>query len=316
VRDTPRAEEGAVRIRPAVPAVVVALLLALLSACTGTSGDPAPESGASAEVLHLVSYDFREHQVLVEVYAEAARRAGVPVEVQHDAGTREILAPALSQGLVDVLVDYLGTSLAFARPDTTPENRTPAELHAALASVMGPRGVTVLRPSGAEDKNGFAVTEAFRREQDVATLSDLAPMAAELRFGGPPECPERRFCLPGLERVYGLEFGEVFAMPSRAATADALVSGQIDVGLLETTDARVAGSGLVLLADDRGLQPHENVVPLVRTEALERWGDRLSTAFDDVSARLTTGDVVRLNRAVELQGFSVREAAVLWWDDA
>ena len=30
-------------------------------------------------------------------------------------------------------------------------------------------------------------------------------------------------------------------MPSRAATVEALLAGQIDVGLLETTDARLAG---------------------------------------------------------------------------
>ena len=295
-----------------VPAVALVLVV-LLAACSGT---PAPPARTAGETLRMASYDFRENQVLVEVYAEAARRAGVPVEVQHDAGTREILAPALAQGVVDVLVDYLGTALAFADPDGTPQEGTRAELHAALGSALTARGIAVLRPAGAEDKNGFAVTAAFVQRHDVASLSGLAPLAADLRFGGPPECPERPFCLPGLEREYGLQFGEVLSMPSRAATADALISGQIDVGMLETTDARLSGSGLVLLADDRGLQPHENVVPLVRTDALERWGDRLQTAFDDVSARLTTSDVVGLNRALELFGLAPREAALRWWDES
>ena len=301
------------RHRRAAPTVVLVLLV-LLAACTAAAPDPSPSTGGPDEVLRLASYDFRENQVLVEVYAEAARRAGVPVAVQHDAGTREILAPALSQGAVDVLVDYLGTALAFASPDTSPEQRTQTELHAALASALSSRGVAVLRPALAEDKNGFAVTEAFVRRHDVATLSGVAALASDLRFGGPPECPERPYCLPGLRRVYGVEFGEVLSMPSRAATADALIGGQIDVGLLETTDARLAGPGLLLLADDRGLQPHENVVPLVRMDALERWGDQLRTAFDDVSARLTTGGVVRLNREMELQGLSPQEAASRWWE--
>jgi osmoprotectant transport system substrate-binding protein len=304
-----------VRHSPPARAVVLVLvlLLALLVGCTGTSTAPAPVAGTPAEELRLASFDFRENQILVELYAEAARRAGVPVAVQHDAGTREILAPALAQGVVDVLVEYLGAALAFALADEAPVEGTPQELHAALGSALSARGITVLRPAVAEDKNGFAVSEAFRRRHGVVTLSDLSPLASDLRFGGPPECPERPSCVPGLRRVYGLEFGEVLAMPSRAATADALVSGQIDVGMLETTDARLIGSSLVLLADDRELQPHENVVPLVRSEALDRWGERLRTAFDDVSARLTTGDVVRLNRAVELLGRTPREAALEWW---
>jgi osmoprotectant transport system substrate-binding protein len=290
-------------------------VLALLPACGGDPETaPTPGTTSPAAALRFASYDFRENQILVEVYAEAARRAGVPVEVEHGVGTREVVSPALAQGVVDAVVDYTGTALSFARPDAAPARRTPEELHAALELTLGARGVTVLRAAEAEDKNGFVVTTAFAGDHAVTTLSDLVPLAPELRFGGPPECPERPFCLPGLQQVYGLEFAEVRAMPSRAATAEALHGGQIDVGMLETTDARLSGSSLVLLGDDRGLQPHENVVPLVRTEALERWGDRLRTALEDVSARLTTQDLVRLNRAVEIQGLTPAEAAARWWD--
>ena len=262
----------------------------------------------------MASYDFNENQTLVEVYAEGARRAGVPVTVEHGIGTREIVSPALEQGLVDVVIDYTGTALSFARPDAAPAERPPEEVHAALERTLFTRGVTVLAAAEAQDQNGFAVTRAFAGEHDVTSLSDLAPIASELSFGGPPECPERPFCLLGLRQVYGLEFADVQAMPSRAATAEALRAGQIDVGMLETTDPRLAVRSLILLADDRGLQPPENVVPLVRTDALDRWGDRLRTALDEVSARLTTEDLVQLNRVVEVEGLSSAEAAARWWE--
>jgi osmoprotectant transport system substrate-binding protein len=86
--------------------------------------------------------------------------------------------------------------------------------------------------------------------------------------------------------------------------------------MLETTNPRLAISGLILLDDDRGLQPPENVVPLVRTDAIERWGDKLRTAFDEVSARLTTEDLVQLNRAVEVEGLTPADAAARWWSAA
>ena len=94
---------------------------------------------------------------------------------------------------------------------------------------------------------------------------------------------------------------------------EALLSGQIDVGLLETTDARLAVAPIQLLIDDRGLQPPENVVPLVRADALDRWGEQLRTALNEVSARLTTNDLVQLNRAVVIDGVSSAEAADEWW---
>ena len=293
--------------------LTVLVLGTLVLACGGPAAPPSPATGAAVEVVRIASYDFRENQILAEVYAEAARRAGLPVEVDHGIGTREVVAPALRQGVVHAVIDYLGTALAFARPQTTAGGRSPGELHAALRLTLGPHGVTVLRAAPAQDQNGFAVATAFAERHGVQRLSDLAPLAPGLRFGGPPECPERPFCLQGLREVYGLEFGEVAAMPSRAATVEALVSGQIDVGLLETTDARLAVAPVVLLADDRALQPHENVVPLVRTDVLERW-DGLRTTFDAVSARLTTDELVQLNRAVELDGLTPAEAAARWWD--
>jgi osmoprotectant transport system substrate-binding protein len=83
--------------------------------------------------------------------------------------------------------------------------------------------------------------------------------------------------------------------------------------MLETTDPRLADPSLRLLADDRGLQPPENVVPLVRTAVLEAQGDRLRAALDATSARLTTGDLVVLNRAVQVDHLDPAAAAARWW---
>ncbi len=98
------------------------------------------------------------------------------------------------------------------------------------------------------------------------------------------------------------------------ATVEALIAGQIDVGLLETTDARLGIAPVTVLVDDRGLQPHENVVPMVRQEVVERWGEQLTDALDETSSRLTTVGLIRLNQAVELDGRTPEEAAGEWWE--
>lgn len=287
------------------------VLTALLVACGGGAEPAAP---APTDVVRFASYDFQENQILVEVYAEAARRAGVEVSVQHGIGTREVVAPALQQGVVDVVVDYLGTALLFARPQFPELPGTPEEMHAVLSRTLGGRGVLVLDAAAAEDQNGFAVTRAFAEERGISRLSDLATLAPELAFGGPPECPDRPLCLPGLEEVYGLDFAKVLSMPTRAATVEALLSGQIHVGLIETTDARLDVAPIVLLDDDRKLQPQENVLPLVRAAVADREGERLTDALDGLSERLTTADLTELNRWVELDGLTAEEAAARWWD--
>ncbi|MBN1094153.1 ABC transporter substrate-binding protein [Blastococcus sp. TML/M2B] len=289
---------------------LLAALLLVAAGCGGPVAEPAADDGT----VRFASYDFAENQILVEVYAEAVRRQGLPVSVTHGIGTREVVSPALQQGVVDVVVDYLGTALAFARPEFTDPPVGPEEMHAVLARTMGGRGVQVLTPSAAEDQNGFVVTRAFAAQHGVRRLSDLLPLAPELAFGGPPECPDRPFCLLGLERVYGLRFGTVLTMPTRGATLEALLSGQVQVGMLETTDARLAVAPVTLLADDRALQPRENVVPMVRADVARRWGEPLRAALEETSARLTTDQLVELNRAVELDGASPAEAAAAWWD--
>ena len=285
-------------------------LVVVLVALSGCSSAPPPPPEDS---VRFAAYDFSENRVLVALYAEAARRAGLRVTVDSGVGTREIVEPALEQGVVDVVVDYLGTASAFVGASSAP---TLGEQHASLAQALAGRGVSILDAAPAEDQNGFAVTTRFAAEHRVGKLSELAPLAPDLVFGGPPECADRPLCLPGLREVYGLRFGQVRTMSSRAATVEALAAGEIDVGLLETTDARVGTAPVLLLLDDRALQPHENVVPLVRTAVLDREGDRLRAALDDTSARLTTQALVALNRAVELDGLTPAAAAARWWDQA
>jgi osmoprotectant transport system substrate-binding protein len=293
------------------PLAALLLLAALLCACTR----PVADAGPPAEgVVRVASYDFAENQTLAEVYAEGLRRAGFEVAVQHGIGTREVVFPALEQGVVDLVVDYLGTASEFLETGAGSTSHDPAVLRDGLAATLAPRGLTVLAAAAAEDQNGFVVLTDLAVRHGLTTLSQLAAMAPQLVFGGPPECTERRFCLPGLREVYGVEFAQVRSMPSRSATVEALVTGQIDVGMLETTDARLTDASLYLLRDDRSLQPRENVVPLVRTEVAEDGGERLRTALDTVSAQLTTIDLIGLNRSVAVDGHTPEEAAARWWD--
>ena len=75
------------------------------------------------------------------------------------------------------------------------------------------------------------------------------------------------------------EFRQVRSMPSRAATVEALVAGQIESGCSRRPMPGSALAPVALLADDRGLQPHENVVPLVRTRRSAGGGRGLQTAL-------------------------------------
>ena len=110
----------------------------------------------------------------------------------------------------------------------------------------------------------------------------------------------------GLQDVYGLQFARFEAMPSRTTTADALETGEIDLGMLETTNGNLADRDLVQLTDDRRLQPAENIAPMMRTNTVTAYGPTLVRVINNLTAQLNTQDLIQMNQQVELEGRSPR----------
>lgn len=81
-----------------------------------------------------------------------------------------------------------------------------------------------------------------------------------------------------------------------AVTVTALRQGDIDIALLFSTVGAIAANDWVVLEDDRGLQGSENIIPLVRSEAVD---EGAAEVLNRVSAELTTEEVTELNRRVD-----------------
>jgi osmoprotectant transport system substrate-binding protein len=274
---------------------VVVVVVALATFAAGCGGGAEPQAPHPEDAIRVGAFDFAESELLAEVYAQALERHGLPVARLGRIGSREVVEPALELGLVDVVPEYAGTMLSFVSLGTNEPTADSARTMAELRSALAPRGMVALDPASAQNHNAVVVTMDFAAENDVRTVSDLAPLAGDLVFGGPPECPERYFCLVGLEDRYDLDFGSFIPSLNAAAVAAGLRAEEIDVGLLFSTDPQLAEADLLALADDRGLQPAENVVPVARSAALDVWGPVMAEALNGISARLTTADLAELN---------------------
>ncbi len=287
--------------------VVAACVLASVAGCGGSTPTQADDTQASG--LRVASFDFAESTLLAELYAQVVEESGVPVVRLGPIGPREIIAPAMELDRIDLVPEYLGTALQYV--GSTEANPDTSSAWAELAERLADRGLTALEPSPAEDKNAIVVTNETARREELANISDLADVVQEQRFGGPAECSDRPLCLLGLERVYGLHFAEFVPQRSLAFTAEALRRGEIDVGLMFSTASELDDGDLVELIDDLQMQPAENVVPVIRIDAVERWGPELVVAIDAVSHRLTTGDLRTLNKRLA-DGEPVEEVARSW----
>lgn len=272
----------------------------VLAACGSGGHEPPPVAG---DEVVVASFNFAESRLVAEIYAQALEDEGVDVRRELDLGPRELVLPALRQGRVDVVPEYLGTALTAVAPAATVDRSNPDAVSRALADAVEPWGLRVLQHAEAQNQNGLAITRPTAEREALRTTSDLGPVAPTLTLGGPPECPDRRHCLEGLTEVYGLRFAGFVPLDGQAYVRRALEDEVIDVGVLFTTDGALAGDDLVLLEDDRGLQPAENLVPLVRSDVLESVGDRrVEVALGEVSQRLTTPTLRFLNWRVSVAG--------------
>ena len=284
-------------------ASVVLCLAGTLVALVGCSSTPSDRSFSSAlgdNAITVGSFNFAESEVLAEVYSQALEGGGFRVVRAFDLGPREFVAPALARGLLELVPEYAGTSLLFSSLGSQIATSNARETRNSLVRTLAKRHITALAPAPAPDANTFVVTAATADRDGLQTLSDVARVASKLTFGGPPECPSRPQCLAGLERVYRLKFKKFVRLDTGGpVTRQALKDGYVDMALLFTTDPAIERDGLVELFDDRRLQPSENVIPLVRTEIVDRFGPQMVRLIDAVSARLTTAALSDLNAQVE-----------------
>lgn len=303
--------------------VPLAALALLVSACGGDDtdrgGDAAPtgtETGddtAAPEdgpTITVASFNFPESVILAEIYAQAMSDAGYPVETELNLGARELIFQDIQTGNIDFLPEYVGSSLGvgFGGEPTADTDETRQKLQEQFDEF----DVEVLEPAPGEDKNVFVVTQDFADEHGVESISDLADVDDTIVFGGPPECQERETCLLGLQDNYGLDNIEFQAIQEGTVRVSSLENGEIDLALLFSTQPVINEKGFVALDDDEGTVPAENIVPVVRREVLDAYGDDLRSLINSISEQITTEVLLDLNGRVELEGEDPADVATDW----
>jgi osmoprotectant transport system substrate-binding protein len=281
----------------------------LLAGCATDAADSpdettAPEqTTAAGGAVTVGGPNFTEGLIMTEMYKGLLEEAGYDVTVQ-TVDNREVYAPALERGEIDVVPEYLATMTEYVNldvngPDAEPvASSDPAQTAQALTELGAQVGLVPLEPAQAANQNAFFVTQQLADENSLTTLSDLAALGDPVVLAATEECPERPFCQLGLEDVYGLQISEVtplgFGSPQ---TKQAVVDGQATLGLTGTTDGTLESFGLVILEDDQNLQLADNLVPVVNADVAQ--DQVLVDALDALASVLTTQDLAALNAAVD-----------------
>ena len=130
------------------------------------------------------------------------------------------------------------------------------------------------------------MTKDYSEANGVTKLSDLAGKSIVL--AGSPDCEGRADCSGGLTDVYGINITKVLPFDFASAQSfKSVIDGESQLGLTTTTDGTLDSQGLVLLDDDKAIQPAQNLVPMVSKDFLAAHPD-VADVLNSLMAALTT----------------------------
>lgn len=285
-----------------------ALLVLVLGACVverpvASTEDPVP-------IVTIGSKDSTESVLLARLYGQVLEDHAYEVEYMLRIGDTARLDRAVTSGDIEMYPEYTGVTLVELMEDEA-SNDADAVYEQVAAWYRG-RGLTALQMTPASDSPGLVVTRATSDAHGLSAISDLAAVSAELVLGGPPECEEDETCLVGLREVYGAEFERFEPIAQSGLKYQALLDGEIDVAVVFATDGAIAANDLVLLEDDEGLYPANNIIPVVRSDYVESVPGDFVEVINRVSSKITTAEIAALNAGVDIRVLEPEEVAHDW----
>ncbi len=214
--------------------------------------------------------------LITALYAGVLEGEGYEVETTL-VDTRDVYMKEFP-GEFDVVPEYVAAFGDFLNIEANGETADPItsndteESIAAIEPLAEERDITLLEPSPAASANAFFVTQDYAEDNGVTTLSDLEGNPVVLAAA--PDCEDRPDCEGGLTEVYGIDVTEILPLGyASPETYQSVLDGESQLGLTGTLDGTLDDQGLVLLEDDKGIQPAQNLIPAVSSEFLAEHED-------------------------------------------
>ncbi|REE95645.1 glycine betaine ABC transporter substrate-binding protein [Thermomonospora umbrina] len=302
------------------------LAVAALGATAGcfSSGSTSAEPGSLAKgvsldgvTLTVGSKEFTEQLLLCQITALALRSAGAEVKEKCGLQGSNTTRAALTSGSIDMYWEYTGTAWINFLKKTEPID-DPARLYQTVAQEdLTANKVKWLAAAPANNTYAIGVKTETAQRLKVASLSDYARLVST-DPGKASMCVASEFAgrsdgLPGMEKAYG------FKVPKSglASLAEGAIYNSVakakpcNFGMVTTTDGRVKGLGLTILADDKRFFPIYNPALTVRDSVFQKHST-LSKLIDPIARALTDPVLQDLNSAVDIDGEQPEDVAGDW----
>jgi glycine betaine/choline ABC-type transport system substrate-binding protein len=258
--------------------------------------------------ITIASKPMTEQFIIAEMmFALIEQETDLTVEYKAGigGGTANI-HPAMMKGEIDIYPEYSGTGwMEVLKQDLIND---PEELYDAVKKGYSEEfNIYWSNLYGFNDTFGLAMKKDLANELNVKTYSDLAAVSQDLTFGAEHDFFEREDGLPGLNEVYGMDFGKEVGMDI-GLKYQAINSGEVDVINIFSTDGKLEEYNMLVLEDDLNFFPSYYATTLVRQEVLDEHPE-LIEVLGMLDGAINNDEMTLMNYKVEIEKQEPREVA-------
>ncbi|MGL6197469.1 MAG: glycine betaine ABC transporter substrate-binding protein [Lachnospiraceae bacterium] len=257
--------------------------------------------------------DFTEQSIVANMAADIIEaETDITVDRQLALGGTQVSFSALKSGEIDLYIEYSGTAYGDTLGNS-PSSDVEQVYNTVKEEFKEQYDIEVLKQMGFNNTFALAVKQETAQEYDLSTISDLAAVASDLRFGSTLEFLNRNDGYPGLSEHYNLSFGSTTGIDGSSRYL-ALMNNETDVLDAYATDGLIKKFDLVVLEDDQQFFLPYYAIPLVRGEILEQYPE-IEELLDKLGGLLSDEVMVELNYKVDEEQIEPEDVAARFLEE-
>lgn len=274
-------------------------------------------TAARADVVVSSKIDT-EGSVLGNIILLTLSANGIKTQDRIQLGATPVLRKAITAGEIDIYPEYTGNAGFFFNKADDPVWKDAAKgYQTAKALDYEANKIVWLDPSPANNTWAIALRKDVAEASKLKTLSDFGKWVAgggKVKLAASAEFVNSEAALPAFQKTYGFKMNPdqlvVLSGGDTAATIKAAAeqTSGVNAAMVYGTDGGIAPSGLVVMEDDKAVQPVYAPAPIIREAALKE-NPKIAEILKPVFASLDLTTLQGLNARVQVGGEPAKAVA-------
>lgn len=241
----------------------------------------------------------------------ALQDAGLPVQDRLQLGGTPIMRDAIVAGQIDIYPEYTANGAFFFNEADNEVWKDAAQGYARVAELdKGQNNIVWLTPAPANNTWAIALRQDLAQENGLTTMSQMGEWIAgggQVKLAASSEFVTSPAALPAFQDTYGFTLTPdqlvQLAGGDTAATiaAAAQQTSGVNAAMVYGTDGAIAEAGLLVMEDDKAVQPVYQPAPIVRAEVLEAH-PRIAEVLEPIFESLSLQTLQTLNGRIQVGG--------------